>query len=57
MVEGSISAPYNFLLKFLHIKLHTAKKLNLGFKLKYDLVILDECQDRKSTRLNSSHAT
>ena len=45
MVDGSISAPFNFLLKFLHIKLHTSKKLNLGFKLKYDLVILDECQD------------
>ena len=45
MVEGSIAAPFNFLLKFLHIKLHTAKKLNLAFQLKYDLVILDECQD------------
>lgn len=51
MVEGSISAPYNFLLKFLHIKLHTAKKLNLGFKLKYDLVILDECQDTSAVSL------
>lgn len=45
MVEGTISVPFNFLLKFLHIKLYTSKKMNLGFKLQYDLVILDECQD------------
>ncbi|MDE7314323.1 MAG: AAA family ATPase [Mucispirillum sp.] len=51
MLEGSISASHNFLLKFLHIKLHTAKKLNLGFKLKYDLVILDECQDTSAVSL------
>lgn len=51
MLEGSISAPFNFLLKFLHIKLYTAKNNNLQFNLQYELVILDECQDTTAVSL------
>lgn len=45
MIDGSIAVPFDFLLKFLHIKLHLAKINNLDFELKFDLMILDECQD------------
>ena len=46
MVEGKIAPTFNFLLKYLHILL-----FNKQIEIKFDLVLVDECQDVTSVTL------
>ena len=51
MIRNEMPATYNFMLKFLHGLLYNGSIGKNNFKINFDLIILDECQDTTAVAL------